>query len=91
VLRVHVVARRPPPEGVEGLLRSLRKPCENPWGSRKVYFLGAGWEEAPVYRGCAPAEAEGPLVVEEPDTTLVVPPGWRLRLLDTGVLLAERG
>ena len=86
--RIHVVARRPPPRGVEEAVARLRSPGA-PVGEREVYFLGHGWAVATVYRGGAPRVFEGPAVVEEYDSTILVPPGWRGRLLDTGSLLLE--
>ena len=55
---------------------------EEPAGRREVYFDGHGWIETPIYRrgslGSA-TEIEGPLIVEQVDTTLVVEPRQWLR------------
>jgi N-methylhydantoinase A len=53
-------------------------------GSRPV-FLGDGWVDAPVYDGSAlgvGTTVEGPALVEEPFTVVVVPPGSTCRLAD---------
>jgi len=46
-------------------------------GSRQVRFDGE-WVEAPVLRGepGAGTRAEGPIIFELPESTLVIPPGW---------------
>jgi N-methylhydantoinase A/oxoprolinase/acetone carboxylase beta subunit len=34
---------------------------------------------------------EGPAILEAPDTTTVVPPGWQFRVHETGAGIIERG
>ncbi len=55
-----------------------------PAGHRNVYFDNElGWTSTAIYRSAglvAGAALEGPAIVEEPDTTIVVYPGWRCRL-----------
>jgi N-methylhydantoinase A len=61
-------------------------------GSRKIYMQGA-WREASVFEQSAlPAVADipGPAVIEQPYTTLILPPGWRLRALPSGDIIASR-
>jgi N-methylhydantoinase A len=60
--------------------------------ARPVRFAGA-WVETPVLRGepSADFEAEGPIVFELPEATLVVPPGWSTRVDAAGTILAEAG
>ncbi|WP_241988311.1 hydantoinase/oxoprolinase family protein [Halorubrum sp. SP3] len=51
-----------------------------------------GRRETPVYdreRFPAAEPIEGPVVVEGPESTVVVPPAWRVRLRDDGALVAE--
>jgi N-methylhydantoinase A len=58
-------------------------------GRRRAYFgPGLGWLEAAVVgrEGLGREPVEGPLIVEEYDSTTVVPPGWRVRL-DEGLSL----
>jgi N-methylhydantoinase A len=59
--------------------------------SRPVHFDG-GWLETPVLRGEPPqgTEAEGPVVFELPEATLVLPPGWRAEVDAAGTIRAER-
>jgi N-methylhydantoinase A len=49
--------------------------------------LGAGYKETAVFRGSAlePGhELEGPAIIEETFTTIVVYPGWKARVDDAG-------
>ena len=81
------------------LIGSLRKPQfprtraeeyrPEPEGSRKVYFDDRGWVDASVYsrEKLRPgATLEGPAVVEEYDSTTLVPPGHLLRVDEFGNL-----
>jgi N-methylhydantoinase A len=60
-------------------------------GSRSVRFEGE-WTQTPVLRGEPPAalEAEGPVVFELPEATLVLPPGWHSQVDATGTIQARR-
>ncbi len=60
-------------------------------GSRRVRFDDA-WIETPVLRGEPPAmtRAQGPVVFELPESTLVVPPGWTTAVDGAGTIVAER-
>jgi N-methylhydantoinase A len=59
-------------------------------GSRRVRF-GGEWVQTPVLRGepAAGAEAEGPVVFELPESTLVLPPGWSATVDEHGTIRAE--
>jgi N-methylhydantoinase A len=59
--------------------------------SRRVCFDGE-WVEAPVLRGepGAGERAEGPVVFELPEATLVLPPSWRAEVDDAGTIKATR-
>ena len=74
--RLHLVAVR---AGEKPRLAGLRGTGRHV-GTREAYIQPGGWERAEVYQGGPPGEAEGPLIVEEQDTTIIVPRGWRLRL-----------
>lgn len=53
--------------------------------SRQVYFGERwGWQDTPILRRNALSRATGPMVIEEYDTTIVVPPGARVHLDETG-------
>jgi len=61
--------------------------------ARPVYFPGPGYVETPVVRRSTlaqGAELAGPLVVEEMDATIVVPPDWSLSVLAGGILEVTR-
>ncbi len=60
--------------------------------SRQAYFGPAlGTLETPVRRRADIAEEQsGPLIVEEPDTTVVVPPGWAVRRDEQGNLVLTK-
>lgn len=62
-------------------------------GQRKVYFREVqGFVEVPVldrYRLRPGSRHEGPAIVEERESTLVLPPGWTLRADEYNNLIAE--
>jgi N-methylhydantoinase A len=86
VVLVHIrlalvaVGARPQPGAAEGELEE---------SSREVRF-GGEWMPARVLRGEPPAGvgAAGPAVFELPETTLVLPPGWRAEVDDAGTIRA---
>jgi N-methylhydantoinase A len=53
---------------------------------REVFFPDHGFVETPVVRRERAAAAEGPLIVESMDSTVVVPPGWHLDVAPDGTL-----
>jgi N-methylhydantoinase A len=59
-------------------------------GSRRVRF-GGEWIETPVLRGepAAGTRAEGPVVFELPEATLVLPPGWSSEVDTAGTIVAR--
>ena len=61
-------------------------------GTRPVHF-GAEWVETPVLRGepAAGTGAEGPVVFELPEATLVLPAGWSAGVDDAGTIVARVG
>jgi N-methylhydantoinase A/oxoprolinase/acetone carboxylase beta subunit len=62
-------------------------------GERPAYFAAAAFVPTPVYaRACLPvgARVEGPAIVEQADTTTVVPPGWAAQVEDSGNLRIRR-
>lgn len=62
---------------------------------RDMLFDGEGrWTATPVYDGArllADDRIDGPAVIEEPTTTLVVRPGWTAQLHRSGTYLLTRG
>ncbi len=60
--------------------------------SRPVFFRETGLEPCEVVArdALAPgAHRPGPLIVESMDTTIVVPPGWRLTVEEHGIIVLE--
>jgi len=56
---------------------------------RLVHFAPGGFVPTPIYaRPRLPlgVELPGPAIVEQPDTTTVVPPGWTARVEESGNL-----
>ena len=64
-------------------------------GSRRVYFAEAeGYVDCPVYdryRLFGGARIDGPAVVEERESTLVVGPGGRFEVLESGNIIVSIG
>jgi N-methylhydantoinase A len=60
-------------------------------GAREVRFDGE-WVGTPVLRGepAAGLEVAGPAVLELPEATFVMPPGWHATVDDAGTIQAER-
>jgi N-methylhydantoinase A len=58
--------------------------------SRRVHF-GDEWRQTQVSRGEPPEGStfEGPAVLEMPESTLVLPPGWRAEVDRHGTVIAE--
>jgi N-methylhydantoinase A len=84
---VRLVARgRTPKPAQLAALGDLALADDARTGTREAYF-GDGFVDAAVYDGTRfgpGAEVHGPALVEEPFTVVVVPPGARARIDDTG-------
>lgn len=68
-------------------------PAPEPSGARPVYF-GGGFVDTPVYPRASlrPGDAVGgPAIIEEDESTLVLPPDWRLVVDVAHNMIAERG
>ena len=63
-------------------------------GRRPALFPGtAGWLDTPIHDRALLAKAErlaGPAIIEQPDSTTLVPPGWSAEVLTSGGLLLTR-
>jgi N-methylhydantoinase A len=60
-------------------------------GLRQAVFAGRRRPTTVLSRaGVADDPVAGPAIVEEPGTSTVVPPGWRIRAGDAGVLVLDR-
>jgi N-methylhydantoinase A len=61
-------------------------------GTRRVFFDGTAFVDCIVYdRLLLPIGAEllGPAVIEEPDSTTLIHPGWRVRVERFGILAID--
>jgi N-methylhydantoinase A len=63
-----------------------------PAGHRRAYFAGT-WTDVAVYQGIGHLgrghTVKGPVIVDLPEATCVVPPGWRALVDDAGALVLE--
>jgi N-methylhydantoinase A len=84
-IRLALVVAAPAPEPQAAPAGGLAQ------SARRARF-GGEWVEARVLRGEPPAgaEAAGPCVLELPEATLVLPPGWRAGVDAHGTIVAER-
>jgi len=89
-LRVIAIGIIPKPElpkiERKGTLKEAKKP------SRKVWFRDVGFVETDIYeRDLLPVGAtfEGPAIIEQPDTTTVMPPGAQCRVDEYGNLIIK--
>lgn len=75
----------------EGSLSRATRAGERSAASRSVWFgPGVGRRDVPIVgRAALRTPVEGPLLVEEFDTTTVVPPGWRVSLDDHNTIALE--
>jgi len=87
---VTAVGRTPKPS----LARLARHDSPEPVDHRPVWFVETGFVQTPIYRRDAlPASdtIKGPAVVEEIDSTLLVPPGQHLSIDDYGIITLAVG
>jgi N-methylhydantoinase A len=87
-LRVSAIGRLPMLRGAAALPGVQRKPAR-----RRKVWLGGRWREVPAWSrsAIAPgAEIDGPALIEEDYTTVLIADGWRCRRHESGHLLAER-
>jgi N-methylhydantoinase A len=83
-IRLALVVAGPRPQPVAAASSGLEE------RRRDVYF-GEEWVSTPVLRGEPPAgtPAEGPVVFELPEATLVLPPGWSAEVDEAGTIVAR--
>ena len=58
--------------------------------ARAITFAGSTELEVPVYGRASVTEVVGPAVIDEPDSTILVSPGWVARLTGSGSIVMER-
>ena len=88
-VRVRSRGLMPKPE-MPAVKASRAAPVPN--GTRKAYFA-RGWRTTSVFDGerfLAGQQVRGPAIIEEPFTTIVVPPGWTVKLDARGNYVATR-
>ena len=91
-LNTSVVGERPEMDLSRLIDPAGRRAVAEPTEKRRVWF--GGWHEVPVYwRDHLPLDwcEDGPMIVEQMDTTLVVEPGCRVRGDADGNLIVEVG
>ena len=83
-IRLALVAPGPEPRPMAAARGELER------SAREVWF-GGRWLSTPVLRGEPPAGtgAEGPVVFELPEATLVLPPGWSAEVDEAGTIVAR--
>jgi N-methylhydantoinase A len=97
IIGVKVTSRRSGEEPLRSQSETLdsERPRTGSVISRPVYFdASSGWTKTSIYAGeslDAGAALTGPAIIEEPDTTIVVYPGWRCRLDEHHVYYLTRG
>ena len=65
-----------------------------PTGHRDVFFTATGFTATPLYQRAALSQAQqiaGPAIIEQADSTTVIPPGWQAGLDQAGVLRLRHG
>lgn len=89
IIGIKVTSRHPYEQPLEAVATKSNLSALASGSTREVYFnKDAGWQATPIYEGSALSCADsidGPAIVEEPETTIVVHPGWNCRLDDTQV------
>ncbi|UXD21777.1 hypothetical protein IPA_07940 [Ignicoccus pacificus DSM 13166] len=59
-------------------------------GETEMWVLGEGWVKGKVYKRFYEGEVEGPALVVDYDTTILIPPKWRAKALEDGSLYLKR-
>ncbi|WP_157244318.1 hydantoinase/oxoprolinase family protein [Nonomuraea typhae] len=65
-------------------------PDPRPPATRTIHLPEAGPAQVPVHTSRAFTRLTGPAVVEDPEATIVIPPGWQARPDAAGAVLLER-
>ncbi len=60
-------------------------------GEVEAWFLGKGFEKTAIYERFGTGEVQGPAMIVDYDTTILVPPKWTAKALEDGSLLLRRG
>ena len=89
LVRISVVVAAPEPV-LPPMATGVAGDGAAPETAREVFFPEHGFVETPIVHREAVRSAAGPLVVESMDSTVVVPPQWRLDLAAGGLLELTR-
>jgi N-methylhydantoinase A/oxoprolinase/acetone carboxylase beta subunit len=94
LVNVRVVHRYPLPRPrLAPAPRAAAGPGDARVGERRAFFAPDGFRATSVYargRLAAGTRLAGPAIVEQPDTTTVIPPGWTAAVEDSGNLRIRR-
>jgi N-methylhydantoinase A len=85
-LRAHVVGAMPKPR-LAPLQAAIARPAA---ATRPVRLFGRTMTAAVVDRSALEGAVAGPAIINQMDTTTLVPPGWRASRLGAGALVLER-
>ncbi|MGV9779714.1 hypothetical protein, partial [Streptosporangium sp. NPDC003464] len=65
--------------------------CEQVTVARPAYFPETdGYVEVPVFTRARLEEVSGPAIVEDAESTIVIPPGWTARLAEAMAVILTR-
>jgi N-methylhydantoinase A len=86
-LRVHVTGRMP-----RQRVRAVREGAAGPPGERTIRLYGRSVTAAVVSRAALGADGvlRGPAVINQMDTTTLIPPGWQAQVVPSGALILRR-
>lgn len=85
-LRAHVVGEMPKPR-----LAPLQATASASSGTtRTLRLLGRAFTAAVIDRAALEGTVAGPAIINQMDTTTLVPPGWQARRIGAGALVLER-
>ena len=65
--------------------------ARGPRSDRVITFADGEKSLVPVYERASLAELVGPAVIDEPDSTTLVSPGWLARLTEQGSIVMQKG
>lgn len=81
------------PPGASGWTIDLPAETDPDPMQHRTVFHDGGWQDWPVYKLASlgsGARLAGPALIVEPNSTIVVDPGWTARRLEDGMLVLER-
>ena len=85
-LRAHVVGEMPKPR-LAPLQATL---AASKHATRPLRLLGQNFTASVIDRGALKGMIAGPAIINQMDTTTLVPPGWQARRIGAGALVLER-